>query len=659
MSGSFKITYGTPLHTRIRDAILARKRLSSRKMSDRRTAWAAAEDQFMVSSNYETENDAKRKTLRKNGKPQFTTLEIPYSYAMLLSAHTYVTSVFLSRSPIHQFMARHGQPEQATMGLEALIDYQVTVGGAVPVYYIWLHDMMKYGLGVMCEYWDEEFTNVTEIVERPKKYLGIEMPGTKEKVRQTRRVAGYTGNKMFNIRPQDWYPDPRVTLANFQRGEFCGRYVEVGWNTLLKGRENGRYYNLETLARVGKTGSLAGERDTGGKSMQLPDAAQQSIDFSRLAVDEADKGFFGLLEMEIELVPKDWGVGSSTSPEKWVFTLGNDEVIIDARPMNYNHGKFSCNVLEYEIEGYNLSKRGMLEVLQPLNSTMEWLFNTHFFNVRKALNDQYVVDPSRVTMKDMTDPNAGKLVRLRPEAYGTDARTAVFQLQTNDMTRTHIGDVAIVGDLMQRATGVVDNIMGMLNQGGRKTATEVRTSSTMGVNRLKTLSEYASAVGFAPHAQKLVQNTQQLLEKEQMYRVAGDLAPQMAPYVLVSPDTIQGFFDFVPVDGTMPVDRFAQSNLWKDILMNVGRVPQVAQQYDMAGIFAWMARLAGLRNIQQFRIQVLPDQQFQNNIQAGNTTPVGGQNAAIAAGTGKSPADANDMSRVGRTGAIPGMGPTA
>jgi hypothetical protein len=72
-----------------------------------------------------------------------------------------------------------------------------------------------------------------------------------------------------------------------------------------------------------------------------------------------------------------------------------------------------------------------------------------------------------------------------------------------------VRDAAFVMDLMARLSGVNDNIMGMVNSGGRKSATEVRTSSTFGVNRLKTNSEFYSAQGFAPLAQMLLQNTQQ------------------------------------------------------------------------------------------------------------------------------------------------------
>ena len=109
---------------------------------------------------------------------------------------------------------------------------------------------------------------------------------------------------------------------------------------------------------------------------------------------------------------------------------------------------------------------------------------------------------------------------------------------------------------------------------------------------------------------------------------------------------IAGFYDFVPVDGTLPIDRFAQANLWKELLTGLYQVPQIAMSYDLGGIFAWMAQLAGLKNITQFRI--MPDQQLAQQVQAGNMVPNG--QAGVSNIAGGSPAN-----QVGANG--PGLPP--
>lgn len=233
------------------------------------------------------------------------------------------------------------------------------------------------------------------------------------------------------------------------------------------------------------------------------------------------------------------------------------------------------------------------------------------------------------------------MIRLKPAGYGGDVRTMVSQFNVQDITRSNLSDTEVVGAMAQRIMGINDNIMGMVNAGGRKTATEVRSSSTFGVNRLKTNCEWFSATGFAPLAHKLISSTQQLMDIERKYRIVGDQAQWGEKYLHVTPDMIQGAYDFTPVDGTMPIDRFAQANLWQQMFGTMSKMPQVMQAYDIPRIFAFVAQLGGLKNISQFRVNVVPDGM------AGMGVPVGG--AAPLPGM---------KMNLNEPGQIPGMGST-
>lgn len=644
---TYEIPFGTEKHKNILNAILGRYRLSKTEMEKRHEAWREADEQFLAYLPVSA-NDALRETARKSGKPQLTALEIPYSYAMLLTAHTYWTSVFLSRNPILQFTSRHGAPEQSTQALEALLDYQGSVGGMLVPFYVWLLDPGKYGLGILGTYWEKEESVISQITEEPVQVFGITVPGKKKKVRKLMRQTAYEGNKVFNVRPYDFYPDPRVSIAKFQEGEFCGRLVAVGWNTILKREAQKKYSNIAALKLNKK--SAGRSADGGSPQVVIPDTKAGYTAEASLH----DMGYVDLLEMTIELVPRDWDLGNSPYPEKWTFTVAEERVILGAQPQGLFHNKFPFSILEYEVDGYSLHKRGMLEVVKPLQNVMTWLINTHFFNVRKALNEQFVVDPSRVVMRDITDPNAGKLIRLKPSAYGTNPQTVLHQLQVSDVTAGHMRDAEGIGLMMQRMTGVSEQVMGMLQSSGRKTAQEVRTSSSFGVNRLKTSAEYFSAMGWSPLAQQLVQNTQQLYAEERMYKIVGDLLDGQAQHLKVTPDMLAGFFDFVPVDGTMPIDRFAQSNLWRTLLADISKMPAVAQRYDIGRIFSWVAQLSGLKNIKQFEIKVVPDALAQRNAELGNSIPLGGNN-----GGGDSlglPGGEEALARVPESGQLAGLG---
>lgn len=628
------IPFTSETHVKLMREFTTRLQLGRQGITNRSTKWKENEDMlkaYMPTS----ENDSMRKTARKAGTPQYTTIEVPYSYAMMLTIHTYLTTIFLSRTPIMQVAGRHGEAQQAEQAIEALLDYQIQVGGAIPVFYIWLLDPLRYGHGVIGQYWDEEMISTTVITEQPKTFLGMPLPGTKQKVKGTQQIKGYCGGKFYNVRPQDFLADPRVPLMRFQEGEFVLRFDQLGWNRIVERAAAGLYFNIAEA----RDGALQGSRDRDLGSSQTLLPANAFIDTIKIGSEGKNPARLNIHEFYFELIPSEYGLAPGDLPEKWVFTVANEKVIIGAQPMGLNHGKWPFDVLEYEIGGYELYNRSVLEITKTLNDTVTWLFNSHFFNVRKTLNDQFAVNPAMVEMRDLEDPNPGRLIRLKPAAYDKPVDTFIKQFQTVDVTRSNMSDTEIVSQLMQRVTGSTDNIMGQVNTSGRKTATEVRASTGFGASRLKTTAEWWAATGWSPMAQKLIQMTQQMYDQERKFRIVGDLSQWAQPYMQITPDDIAGFYDFTPVDGTLPVDRFAQANLWQQIMAGMTKMPQVAAAYDMPKLFAFVAQLAGLKNITQFRIQVVPDAKMQQNIAAGNSVPI---------------TEGNPM----EPGQIPGMGAT-
>lgn len=597
-------------------------------MSKRYTIYANVEDMFFAHTK-ETEKEALRRTKREAGVPQFTTITVPFSYAVMMTVHTYLASVFMSRSPVHQFAGRHGETEQQVRAIESVVGYQMLVGEMTTPYYVWLYDALKYGLGVLSTYWAEESAIVSRIEEVPDTIFGINIPGKTKRARTTNRIPGYVGNRVYNIRPQDFFPDPRFPVWQLQRGEFAMHRVDVSWNTIVKRHKDGIYFNIDALKKV-RASVHDGTRDQGSPRMELP-AQPGTSSFETSPTDLFDTNVVPMLVATVELIPKDWSLGDTDWPEKWVFEIANvttkSGIIVNARPTGDHHNKYPYNTLEPELNGYSFANRGLFEIMEPLNNVMTWLFNSHFHNVRKVLNDQLIVDPSRLEMIDLLDPDAGRLIRLSPDAYGENPREVIHQLGIVDITRQNLGDTQVVAEMIQRIIGATDNVMGVQSQGDRETATSFRGRTTLAINRLKTGAEYLSHQGVGPHATLLVQNTQQYMEIERMFRVAGSTASGTEPFVEVTPDTILGFYDYMPINGSLPIDRVALANTMKEVLAGAVKIPQIGATYDLPRLFAFIYETLGVRNIDQFRVQVQPDAQVAAQAQAGNLVPLPGGGA--------------------------------
>ena len=320
------LRYGSPLHDKLRDALKARLRMSEGKMKDRYTQMGKNEELFRAYIP-ERDVDALRRTNRENnGVPEYRTIELPYSFATAMTAHTYYTSVFLARSPVFQLAGRHGEAENKVQANEALLAYQLNVGMAMVPLFIWLLDPSKYGYGVIGHYWDKEMVRIRKTIDEPVTFLGIPIPDLKggvktKKVDKVEDVVGYEGNRTYNCRAQDFFPDPRVALVHFQKGEFCARYVEQSWNEVYEGQRATRYFNYEQLKKLksegGKDNSAVPSRDEGGRSTTLPGTNNEESGY------DIPVGFIKGHEVYMKIIPRDWGLDTSDRQEIWVFNIAS------------------------------------------------------------------------------------------------------------------------------------------------------------------------------------------------------------------------------------------------------------------------------------------------------------------------------------------------
>lgn len=610
----------TDLHKKLVRMLDSRLTLAQKGQSSQHASWSKAEDAVLA---YIPESDldaARRNDREVNGQPRYTTIQLPYTYALLMAAHTYCTSVFFARSPVHQYTGRHGESEQQVQALEALIAYQVEVGRMLAPYFIWFYDSLKYGVGILEEYWENEEIQFASIEEVPD-------PQNPDKpMRQQIRVKmpGYQGNRVCNINPFDFFPDPRVPVGRLQEGEFVAVKKRLSWETIVRRKAQGYYMNVEHITKDSSGQHSAKQASPSSSQLEKPE--DMSLDDG----DAKHPAIVNVYEVHASVIPDEWGLGDSDFPEKWVFTITGDlGLIIGAQPHGAMHGRFPFAVIETEVEGYGTWNRGLPDILAPIQQTMDWLINVHFFNVRASMNNQFIIDPSKVVAKDAEQAGPGFLWRLRPEAYGTDVRSMVHQIPVQDMTKGHITDMNVMLQVGERMSGINEQILGALSQGGRRTATEVRTSTGFGVNRLKTLTEYMSITGMNDHSQRLVQTSQQYFTAEKKMRIVGDLAQEAgAQFLMVKPQDIMGFFDFVPVDGALPVDRLAQANMWKDMLLQMRNMPSLMTQFDLGRIFAWVANLTGVRNVNRFRLQLGTPEAMAQQADAGNLIALPGNRNA-------------------------------
>lgn len=588
---------------------------SDAKLTERAVAWEEAEKS---NQSYAPRADAERRQKAAAEESSFTKVVIPYSYAMTMAAHTYLCSVFLGRDPVFQFEGKNGQGQDQCLMVEAMLKHNVTAGNLLPSLYFWLYDLCVYGVGIVGITWEKEMVSLTVYGEEPVTVDGIQDPTNMQRTETLLQQEGYKGNKLYNIKPKELIVDPSVSFARFQEGDFFGRRIQISEGEFRRKVRSGFYFNGDVVGaeqkEVGVYGDNPALTETG----------------PRVALEmKKREGFLNLWEIYARIVPADWGLGINEYPEVWVFTVANGNVLVGANPSGWMHNRYPGDIITLEFDAYTLSSRGYHEIGKQVSSVMNWLVNSHMYNVDKSVNNEFLYDPSMLNQTDFLDPKPGKRIRIKPAGYGKDIRTFIHQFNQYDATRTNLQDLKLMEDIYHRIFGINEQMLGMMQQGGRKTATEVRSSSSFGLNRLKVLAEFISAQGFSPLSQKLLKNCLQLYKPEDIFRITKDQSPNGTHAFTV--EDIVGDFEFSAVDGTLPIDRFAQVALYKEILMASAQLPQIAGRYDVATMFGYIVKLSGIKNLDSFLI--VDDATVQKEAALGNLVVNGGQNGQ-ASGTG-------------------------
>jgi hypothetical protein len=425
-----------------------------------------------------------------------------------------------------------------------------------------------------------------------------------------------------------WLPDPSVSSNNIQKGEFVGWVDRTNYMNLLslEGQPDSDYFNVKYLkSTLNKRSVLALDQSDRLIKEGGPTDLHRSMTESTHPVD--------IIKMYITLIPKDWELSESERPEKWYFELAADNVIITCMKADHNHGMYPTAVASPEFDGYSVAPIGRMEILYGLQHTLDFLFNSHIANVKKAVNDMLIVDPYLVNIEDLKDPQPGKLIRLRRPAWGRGVDKVVQQLAVQDITRLNIQDSAYITQWMDRISGADQSMQGSLRMSGpeRLTAGEFQGTRGSAISRLQRIAmiigvQFMQDVGtmFAVH-------TQQYMTQNTYVSVVGHHADKLKEIfgktkIPVSPYDLAIDYDVIVRDGSIPGGNF--SDRWMDLFKTIGTTPELAQQFDVTRIFMYIAHQLGANNVEDFRRnvnqlqgQVMPDEQVQQQVQAGNLVP--------------------------------------
>ncbi len=594
-------------HAEVRDYFIKRLEDSERAMSKFYARWQVSEKKvqaYIDLPDWEKQLDAMNKT---GAPPSIVSITVPYSFATISTIVTFMVMAFTSKKPMFQVGARKAESVEPAKHMEMIHDYNAGHTRLIKHLIQFFRDAETYGVGILRLAWKKDEALRTVI----KKVLGPDGREINQRGRELTTV--FEGNEVRSWDPFMFFPDPSVPMSEVNlRGEYVFWRSFEGLHALLKMQDQDK-----TVKWVNFAGQTLPISKSEGSESQRSLRADGESNPSSMARNQGQtsKNYLQVDQGTCEIIPRELGLGKGELPQKWLVTILNKQQIVQLRPVEDDHGRHPVAVAEPYTLGYGFGHLGMADYLGPLQDSISWFLNSHFDNVRRALNDMFVVDPSLVEMQDLKRPGPGKVIRLKRAAFGKDVRSAIHQLDVHDVTTGHVKDAELMMLIGQRLSSVTDSLTGVQQPGGRQTATEVRTKTGGALSRLQGQAKLYSAQAITDLTEMQTLNVMQYISDEFYAEVTGTNGQPEG--VSISPDMLVGDFHYPIHDGTMPMDKIALLDIWRQIFGLMQTDPVLRQTYSVPKTFEFMAELGGIVNLPSFRITTKPDAQVEEEFQRG------------------------------------------
>lgn len=635
VAGKYKYDYpdgldlrpDSALHKEIVKKVLERARTSHNYMSRRYDSWTKIDKTltaFIPLSEDEERSKSKDSTLP-------VSIVFPYTHAIMESLLSYMVAAFFQQ-PIFQYEGHGPDDVLGSILLTKAIDLHCSRNKIGLALHTMFRDAFAYGIGVTVPTW-----KVQHGKRMKKQDVGFMSSLTNSfKKTSSKRVEEdavlFEGNDLVNIDPYKALLDPNVAAHKVQDGEFFGWVENTNRMALLESERHDKdFFNVKYLRDIRNSRTTITQYDASARELKMGGRPEDKSS----VLNPID-----VVHMYINIIPKDWKLGESEYPEKWYFQIASDSLLIQAKPIGLNHNMFPVAIIAPDYDGYSTAPIARLEMLYGLQGTLDWLFNTHVSNVRKAINDMFVYDPYLINSKDLENPQEGWLIRTRKPAWGKGVKDAIQQLNVQDVTRQNIADSSWLVQWMEKIGSTDGAMMGSLRQGGpdRLSSAEFQGTKQGAFSRLERMAKIIGLQGMQDLGFFFAMHTQQLAKEDTYVNVLGDWTEVlMKEYknsiqrgrMKVSPDDLLIEFDVEVRDGSIPGGNYSQ--VWEQMFQVLAQSPELQQEFDLVRIFKHIARNNGAKNVNEFvRVKTMPDEQVLQQQQQGNLIPMGDARNAIS-----------------------------
>lgn len=518
-----------------------------------------------------------------------------------------------------------------------------------------LRDTFLYGLSAKAPIWRKHSRKEpvpTEVTDVLFTMIRKEMPDIRigDIIRTLEERVYHEGSYIENIDVYSLILDPHATLNRYQESEFIGYWKRSNAMLLLRDETDDemRLFNCKYVYDLTKSddarSKTANWLQESGRH-EMTDA--MSSDMVPGSMESRTTNEVDIAYLFWRMIPSEWGIGDTDTPELWAFAVAGEQVIIQAYPLDYDHGMIPMVMDGPQTCGYDMLPVSSLAATYGLHQFIDWKVRMHYWNASRVHNSMFVLDGSMINAEDFRKGGPRQIIRLQRPLYG-DANIDRFikQLQFHDMTNDYPNHVQALMQFNDYCVGTHAITQGdMSGMPERPTQWGLQAAQQAALSRLAKDCQVVTEQSYYTLIRQMCHNNVQFLDNDMIVQILGSryedqlrdefgLAPGMDDLVVSPWDLDMGSFEIEPLNRMQKETDIQAMSQMVDRMLSI---PEVAMDafggMDVSRMFLSIIRKMGFENVHEFRreggqmpgmqAQVLPDEQVMAMQQAGNMVPAG------------------------------------
>lgn len=494
---------------------------------------------------------------------------MPLTATQITTMATYITQVLFGQDTPHKVEPRGPEDEIPAEYMNQLLRWNAEQQPTYLLGLLWAQHALVTNRGVFYNSWAPIYGH--QIVQEPAWDMTVDPPAQYFRTKRKRTpVGGFC--KYEPLLPYDFICDPTLPLWKFQEGRFAGHRTVIPFVELVRRSElspDDPAYILpsaiEALKKKKKTDQNALVAPNTGGSATTANSTLSYTAYERTktanpngsqTANKEDLGNIECFELWVNLIPKDHEIfEDGAEPTTFQFLIAGDDVVCCLNESTYAHGEYPYCVGEGRPSGVSQFSPSWVLMLKGLQDHVDWLKNRHQEALARTVGNIFIYNPEYVDVDDFMNPEKeGLLIALKANAGGQKISDVISQVPVKDLTENFHVEMVEFARMSENVTGANTYMQG--NTAGEASATEFAGAQQMGAGRMASVARVLSTQALVPQTRQIVSNFQQFLSIPQAMRFTpSENTPEALMGVvslILSKDVIQGQFDFVPHDGTLP-----------------------------------------------------------------------------------------------------------